>query len=114
MIWLFGVPYTLVLKQNSLAGATVSGQFNITQGNVVVVEDYVYGLDTLNSQIIGNGSAYPLTTSGFTYSIATSEGSYTVTTAPNATTVTIGGIDYAINGSSVVGDGVTYPMLVFR
>ena len=109
-----GVPYTLVLKQNSLLGATVSGQFDIVQGNVVIVENYVYQLDTLNNQIVGNGSAYPLTTSGYTYSISTVEQSYTVTTAPSATTVTIANIDYAINGSNVVGDGVTYPMLTFR
>ena len=109
-----GVPYTLTLKQNSLLGATLAGQFNIVQGNVVVVEDYAYQLDTLNAQIVGNGSAYPLTTSGSTYSITAAGQSFTVTTAPNATTVTIGGIDYAINGSTVVGDGVTYPMLTFR
>ena len=109
-----GVPYTLALKQGSLLGATLAGQFDIFQGNVVVVEDYVYQLDTLNGQIVGNGSAYPLTTSGFTYSISTTDESFTVTTAPNATTVTIGGVDYEVNGSTVVGDGVTYPMLAFR
>ena len=56
------VQYTIALKQNSLNGATVSGQFDITQGNVVVIENYVYQLDTLNGQIVGNGTAYPLTT----------------------------------------------------
>jgi hypothetical protein len=109
-----GAPYTLTLKQGSLLGATLAGQFDIVQGNVVVIEDYAYQLDTLNAQIVGNGTAYPLTTSGYTYSISTADQSFTVTTAPNATTVTIGGVDYAINGSTVVGDGVTYPMLVFR
>ena len=62
-----GVQYTITLKAGSLNGATISGQFNITQGNVVVIENYVYQLDILNGQIVGNGTAYPLTTSGFTY-----------------------------------------------
>ena len=61
--------YTITLKGGSLNGATISGQFNIAQGNVVVVENYAYELDILNGQIVGNGTAYPLTTSGFTYSI---------------------------------------------
>ena len=30
-----GVPYTITPKSGSLAGGTVSGQFDITQGNVV-------------------------------------------------------------------------------
>lgn len=109
-----GVEYTIALKQNSLLGATISGQFNVVQGNVVVIENYAYQLDTLNGQIIGNGLAYPLTTSGLTYSIATLDNSFTVTTERNATTVTIGNIDYLINDTTVVGDGVIYPILVFR
>jgi hypothetical protein len=109
-----GVQYTVTLKSGSLNGATISGQFNITQGNVVVTENYVYQLDTLNGQIVGNGTAYPLTTSGFTYTITTADRSFTVTTEPNAATVTIGNIDYLINNTTVVGDGVTYPILPYR
>jgi hypothetical protein len=109
-----GVEYTIALKQNSLLGATVSGQFNVVQGNVVVIENYVYQLDTLNGQIVGNGLAYPLTTSGFTYSVTTLDNSFTVTTQPNATTAVIGNIDYLINDTTVVGDGVIHPILVFR
>ena len=109
-----GVQYTIILKQNSLNGATVSGQYNITQGNVVVIENYVYQLDTLNGQIVGNGTTYPLTTSGFTYTITTANNSFTVTTEPNATTVTIGNIVYLINDSTVVADEITYPILPYR
>jgi hypothetical protein len=109
-----GVQYTIALKQNSLNGATISGQYNITQGNVVVVENYVYQLDTLNGQIVGNGTVYPLTTSGFTYTITTTDRSFAVSTEPNATTVTIGNIAYMINNTTVVGDGVTYPILAYR
>src|SRR6185312_8155107 len=32
-----GVQYTITLRGGSLNGATISGQFNITQGNVVVI-----------------------------------------------------------------------------
>jgi hypothetical protein len=109
-----GVQYTIVLKSGSLNGATISGQFNITQGNVVVIENYVYQLDTLNGQIVGNGTAYPLTTSGSTYTITKSGRSFTVTTEPNASTVTIDDIVYLINNTTVVGDGVTYPILAYR
>ena len=109
-----GVQYTITLKGGSLNGATISGQFNITQGNVVIVENYVYELDIPNGQIVGNGTTYPLTTSGFTYTITTANQSFTVTTEPNATTVTIGNILYQINNTTVVGDGVTYPILVYR
>lgn len=109
-----GVQYTIALKQNSLNGATVSGQFNIAQGNVVVVENYVYQLDTPNGQIVGNGTTYPLTTSGFTYTVSSSDRSFSVTTEPNAVTVTIGNIDYAINNTTVVGDEVIYPILAYR
>ncbi len=56
-----GVQYTITLKAGSLNGATISGQFNIAQGNVVVIENFVYQLDTLNGQIVGNGTTYPLT-----------------------------------------------------
>ena len=109
-----GVQYTITLKQNSLNGATISGQFNITQGNVVVIENYAYQLDTLNGQIVGNGTTYPLTTSGFTYTITTADRSFTVTTEPNAATVTIGNVAYMINNSTVVGDGVICPILAYR
>ena len=109
-----GVQYTIALKAGSLAGATISGQFNIDQGNVVAIEGYVYQLDTLNGQIIGNGSTYPLTTSGFTYTITTANNSFTVTTEANADTVTIGNVVYRIGGSSVVGDGITYPIIEYR
>ena len=109
-----GVQYTIALKGGSLNGATISGQFNITQGNVVVIENYVYELDTLNGQIVGNGTIYPLTTSGFTYTITTANSSFTVTTQPNATTVTIGNIEYLIGNTTVVGDGITYPILTYR
>ena len=109
-----GVQYTIALRSGSLNGATISGQFNVTQGNVVVIENYVYQLDTLNGQIVGNGTTYPLTTSGFTYTITTAERTFTVTTEPNAATVTIGNIVYLINNTTVVGDGVTYPILVYR
>ncbi len=109
-----GVQYTIALKGGSLTGATLAGQFNISQGNVVAIEDYLYLLDTLNGQIIGNGNAYPLTTSGFTYTISTANNSFTVTTEANADTVTIGNIVYRIDGPSVVGDGITYPILEYR
>ena len=109
-----GVQYTITLKAGSLNGATISGQFNITQGNVVVVEDYAYELDVQNGQIVGNGTAYPLTTSGSTYTIATGNQSFTVTTEANATTVKIGNIVYQINNTTVVADGVTYPILPYR
>jgi hypothetical protein len=109
-----GVQYTIALKGSSLNGATISGQFDITQGNVIVIENYVYELDTLNGQIVGNGTTYPLTTSGFTYTITTANSSFTVTTLPNATTVAIGNEVYQINNTTVVGDGVTYPILTYR
>lgn len=109
-----GVQYTIVLKQGSLNGATISGQFNITQGNVVVIENYVYQIDTLNGQLVGNGTTYPLTTSGVTYTISTADRSFTVTTEPNATTVTIGNIVYQINNTTVVGDEVVYPIVQYR
>ena len=109
-----GVQYTVTPKAGSLNGATISGQFNITQANVVVIENYAYELDIPNGQIVGNGTAYPLTSSGFTYSISTANQSYTVTTEPNATTVTIGNIVYQINNTTVVGDGITYPILAYR
>ena len=108
------VQYTISLKSGLLNGATVSGQFNIAQGNVVVIENYAYQLDTLNGQIIGNGTSYPLTNSGFTYTITTTDRSFTVTTQPNEATVTIGGIVYDIGNNTVVGDGVTYPILAYR
>jgi hypothetical protein len=109
-----GVQYTIALKAGSLNGATISGQFNIAQANVVVLEDYAYQLDIPNGQIVGNGTAYPLTVSGFTYSISTANQSYTVTTEANATTVTIGNVVYQINDTAVVGDGITYPILAYR
>ena len=109
-----GVQYTIALKSGSLSGATISGQFNITQGNVVVIENFVYLLDTLNGQIVGNGTTYPLTTSGSTYTISTANNSFTVTTETNAETVEIGDIVYQINNSTVVGDGITYPILPYR
>lgn len=109
-----GVQYTIALKAGSLNGATISGQFNVTQANVVVLENYAYELDIPNGQIVGNGTAYPLTTSGFTYSISTANESYTVTTEANATTVTIGNVVYQINNTTVVGDGITYPILAYR
>jgi hypothetical protein len=109
-----GVQYTITLKSGSLAGATISGQFNITQGNVVAIENYIYLLDTMNGQIVGNGTAYPLTTSGYSYTITTANNSFTVTTEPNADTVTIGNIVYRIDDSSVVGDGMIYPILSYR
>ena len=109
-----GVQYTITLKSGSLNGATISGQFNITQGNVVVLENYVYQLDTLNGQIVGNGTTYPLTTSGFTYTITTIDSSFTVTTEPNAATVTIGNVNYVINNTTVVGDEIIYPILTYR
>ena len=40
--------------------------------------------------------------------------SYTVTTEPNDNTVTIGNIVYLISNTTVVGDGVTYPILAYR
>ena len=102
-----GVQYTRL-------GRTVSGQFNLIQGNVVTIENYVYQLDTLNGRIVGNGTAYPLATSGFTYTITTFDRSFTVTTEPNATTVTLGNVVYLINNTTVVGDGITYPILPYR
>ena len=109
-----GVQYTVTPKAGSLNGATISGQFNISQANVVVLENYAYELDIPNGRIVGNGTAYPLTSSGFTYSISTANQSYTVTTEPNNTTVTIGNIVYQINNTTVVGDGITYPILAYR
>ena len=109
-----GATYTIALKSGSLLGATVSGQFDIAQGNVVVIEDFVYQLDTLNNQVVGNGTSYPLTTSGPTYTITTTDGSFTVTSAANAITVPIGDIDYLIGDTTVVGNGVTYPILPYR
>jgi hypothetical protein len=109
-----GVQFTIALKSGSLAGATISGQFNIGQGNVIAIEDYIYQLDTLNNQIIGNGTTYPLTTSGYSYTITTANNSFTVTTQANADTVTIGGIVYRIDNSSVTGDGITYPIIAYR
>ncbi len=109
-----GSQYTIALKGTSLLGATISGQFDITQANVIVIENYVYELDTLNGQIVGNGTAYPLSTSGFTYTVTTANSSFTVTTLPNATTVAIGNEVYQINNTTVVGDGVTYPILTYR
>jgi hypothetical protein len=109
-----GVQYTIALRQGSLNGATVSGQFNITQGNVVVLENYVYQIDTLNGQLVGNGTTYPLTTSGVTYTISTADGSVTVTTEPNAATVTIGNTVYQINNTTVVADDVVYPIIEYR
>ncbi len=109
-----GVQYTIALKGGSLNGATVSGQFNITQGNVVVIENHVYEIDTLNGQLVGNGTSYPLTTSGVTYTISTADRSFTVTTEPNATTVTIANVVYQINNTSVVGEGAVYPIVEYR
>lgn len=109
-----GAQYTIALKNGSLAGATISGQFNIAQGNVIAIEDYIYQLDTLNSQIVGNGTAYPLTTSGYSYTITTANNSFTVTTESNADTVTIDKIVYRIDNTSVTGDGITYPILQYR
>jgi hypothetical protein len=109
-----GVQYTVTLKAGSLNGATISGQFDIAQANVVVLEDYAYELDIPNGQIVGNGTAYPLTTSGFSYTISTANQSFTITTEANAATVTIGGVVYQINNTTVVGDGITYPILAYR
>jgi hypothetical protein len=109
-----GVPYTITPKSGSLTGGTVSGQFDITQGNVVVIENFVYLLDTLNSQVVGNGLAYPLTTSGVTYDVTTAGNTFTVTAQQNEETATIGNVDYVIGNTSVVADGVTYPILVYR
>jgi len=109
-----GVQYTITLKAGSLKGGTISGQFNVSQGNVVAIEDYIYLLDTMNGQIVGNGTTYPLTTSGYTYTITTASNSFTVTTKPNADTVTIGNVVYRIGDSSVVGDGIIYPILPYR
>lgn len=109
-----GVQYTITLKSGSLAGATVSGQFNIAQGNVVAIEDYIYLLDTLNGQIVGNGTTYPLTTSGYTYTITRANNSFTVTTEPNSDTVTIGNVVYRIDDAVVVGDGILYPIIQYR
>ena len=109
-----GAQYTITLKSGSLAGATISGQFNITQGNVVAIENYIYLLDTMNGQIVGNGTTYPLTTSGYSYTITTANNSFTVTTEPNADTVTIGNIVYEIDDFTVVGDGIIYPILQYR
>jgi len=112
-----GVQYTISLLKNSLNGATISGQFNISQGNVIVIEDFVYQLDTLNGQIVGNGATYPLVSGGNTYTITTTgyvDQNFTVTTQPNATTVTIGNIVYSIGDATVVGDEITYPILPYR
>jgi hypothetical protein len=109
-----GIQYTITPRAGSLNGATISGQFNITQGNVVIVENFVYQIDTLNGQLVGNGATYPLTASGVTYTISTADRSFTVTTAPNSTSVTIGNIVYQINNTTVVGDGTVYPILVYR
>jgi hypothetical protein len=51
-----GVQYTIALKAGSLNGATISGQFNITQGNVVVIENFVYEIDMLNGQLVMSGA----------------------------------------------------------
>src|SRR6202012_5278246 len=99
-----GAQYTIALKSGSLLGATVSGQFDIEQGNVIVIEDFVYQLDTLNAQVVGNGATYPLTPPGSTCTISTTDDSFTVTTAANATTVTIGNVEYLIGSDTVVGD----------
>ena len=109
-----GVQYTITLKSGSLAGATLAGQFNINPGNAIAIENYIYLLDTMNGQIVGNGNTYPLTTSGYTYTITTANNSFTVTTEANADTVTIGNIVYRIDDSSVVGDGIIYPILQYR
>ena len=109
-----GIQYTIALKQNSLNGATLSGEFTIEQANVVVIESDVYRLDTLNSQIVGLGKTYPLSASGVSYTIKTEDHSFTVTTDPNATTVTIGSVVYTINDNTVYGDGNTYPILPYR
>src|SRR5581483_7005842 len=71
-------------------------------------------LDTMNGQIVGNGTTYPLTTSGYSYTISTANNSFTVTTEPNADTVTIGNIVYRIDDATVVGDGIIYPILDYR
>jgi hypothetical protein len=109
-----GIQYTILLRQNSLYGASVSGQFDITEGNVVVLENYVYQLDTLNGQIVGNGTVYPLAMSGLSYTITAADHSFTVTTKPNAATVTINNVVYQVNNTTVVGDGITYPVLQYR
>ena len=109
-----GVQFTIALKSGSLAGATISGQFNIAQANVIAIEDFIYQLDTLNAQIVGNGTFYPLTTSGYSYTITTANNSFTVTTEANADTVTIGNIVYRIDNASVTGDGITYPIIAYR
>ncbi len=109
-----GVPYTITLKSGSLTGGTVSGQFDISQGNVVVIENFVYVLDTLNSQVVGNSLAYPLTTAGVTYDVTTAGSTFTVTAQQNEETATIGNVDYVIGNTSVVADGITYPILVYR
>ena len=109
-----GAQYTITLKQGSLNGATISGQFNVVQGNVVVIEDYVYQLDTLNGQVVGNGTTYPLTSSGVVYTITTADRSFTVTSEPNAISVTVDGVVFEINNTTVVGDGVVYPILEYR
>lgn len=109
-----GTQYTISLRQNSLSGALVSGQFNISQGNVVVLENYVYQLDTLNGQVVGNGTDYPLTTSGLTYTITTADRSFTVTSKSNATTITLMNAVYQITNTSVVGNGQTYPISRYR
>jgi hypothetical protein len=109
--------YTLSLLNNSLNGAMVSGQFNISQANVIVIENYVYQLDTLNGRIVGNGTTYPLISDGVTYTISSTgvtDNSFTVTTEPNATTVTIDNVVYSIRNSTVVGDGITYRILPYR
>ena len=108
------VQYTIALRQNSLNGAIVSGQFNIAQGNIVIIENYVYQIDNLNGRIVGNGTTYPLTTSGLTYTITAANNTFTVTTKPNATTVLISNIVYQINNTTVVGDGITYPIIKYR
>ena len=82
-----GVQYTIALRRLAQR-RDVSGQFNITQANVVVIENYVYELDTLNGQIVGNGTALSADDLWIHLHDHHRRPSFTVTTAPNATTVT--------------------------
>ena len=94
-------------------GKTVTGQYDITQSDVIIINDYVYQVDTLNASVIGNGSVYPITTNGKIYSVVESDlagnsQSYTVTKTGNGNTVTINNTVYTINNTSVSGvDSVT-------